>query len=97
MYPPTFHPSTTAGGAGAVITGRPGEEYLNADLQLTPVPTATVSGYVFGPDGPVTKAALRLPANTTELASELDLPTTVTDTGGAFIFPAVPPAITPSA
>ena len=91
VYPPTFHPSTTAGGAGAVITVRPGEEYLNADLQLTPVPTATVSGYVFRPDGPVTKAALRLvPANTPELASELDLPTTVTDTGGAFIFPAVP-------
>ena len=91
IYPPTFHPSATNGSAGAVITVRSGEEYSNADLQLTPVPTASVSGFVFGPDGPVRRASLRLvPVNTTELASELDLPTTLTDTGGAFTLPAVP-------
>ena len=91
VYPATFHPSATSGSAGAVITVRSGEEYPNADLQLTPVPTANVSGFVFGPDGPVRRASLRLvPANTTELASELDLPTTLTDTGGAFTLPAVP-------
>jgi hypothetical protein len=91
VYPTTFHPATTNGSAGAVITVRSGEEYPNADLQLTPVPTASVSGFVFGPDGPVRKASLRLvPANTTELASELDLPMTVTDSAGAFTLPAVP-------
>ena len=91
VYPPTFHPSTTNGNAAAVIAVRSGEEYPNADLQLTPVPTASVSGFVFGPDGPVRRASLRLvPANTTELASELDLPMTVTDVGGAFTLPAVP-------
>jgi hypothetical protein len=91
VYPPTFHPSTTNGSAGAVITVRSGEEYPNADLQLTPVPTASVSGFVFGPDGPVRRASLILvPANTTEIASEVDLPTTLTDTSGAFILPAVP-------
>ena len=91
VYPTTFHPSTTSGGSGQVITVRSGEEYPNADLQLTPVPTATVSGFVFGPDGPVKRAMLRLvPANTLELASELDLPTTITDAGGAFTLPAVP-------
>lgn len=91
VYPTTFHPSTTSGGAGAVITVRSGAEYSNADLQLTPVPTANVSGLVYGPDGPVKRAALRLvPANTTELASELDLPMTLTDEGGAFTLPAVP-------
>ena len=91
VYPTTFHPSTTSGGSGAVITVRSGEEYPNADLQMTPVPTASVSGFVFGPDGPVKRAMLRLvPANTLELASELDLPTTLTDAGGAFFLPAVP-------
>jgi hypothetical protein len=91
VYPTTFHPSTTSGGSGAVITIRSGEEYPNADLQLTPVPTASVSGFVYGPDGPVKRALLRLvPADTLELASELDLPTTLTDAGGAFTLPAVP-------
>ena len=91
VYPTTFHPSSTSGGSGAVITIRSGEEYPNADLQLTPVPTASVSGFVHGPDGPVKRGLLRLvPANALELASELDLPTTLTDAGGAFTLPAVP-------
>ena len=91
VYPTTFHPSTLTGSAGAVITVRSGEEYPNADLQLTPVPTASVSGFLHGPDGPLKRALLRLvPVNTTELPSELDLPTTLTDGGGAFTLPAVP-------
>ena len=91
VYPTTFHPSTTTGGSGAVITVGSGEEYPNADLQLTPVPTARISGVVFGPDGPLERVMLRLvPANTLELASELDLPTTLTDAGGAFTLPGVP-------
>ncbi len=91
VYPPTFHPSTTTGSASSVISLRPGEEHLDADLQLTPVPTVRVSGFIFGPDGPVGRTAVRLvPANTTEFFSEADLPSTTTDNGGAFVFPAVP-------
>jgi Carboxypeptidase regulatory-like domain len=91
VYPPTFHPSTNTGSASSVISLRPGEEHLDADLQLTPVPTVRVSGFIFGPQGPVGRTAVRLvPANTTEFFSEADLPSTTTDNGGAFVFPAVP-------
>ena len=91
VYPSTFHPSTTNGTAGAVITLGPGEDYVNGDLQLTPVPTARVSGWIVSPEGPLGGGLLRLvPANTTELLSETDLPTVVTDVGGAFSLPAVP-------
>ena len=91
VYPTTFHPSTTSGSSGSVITIRSGEEYPHADLQLTPVPTASVSGFLYGPDGPVKRGVLRLvPANTLELASAIDVPTTLTDAGGAFTLPAVP-------
>jgi hypothetical protein len=91
LYPPTFHPSTTTGATGAVITVAPGEEYLSADLQLTAVPTVRISGFLFGPEGALGRTVLRLlPANTLELMSEVDSPASITDSGGGFVFPAVP-------
>lgn len=91
VYPVTFHPSTATGSAASVISLRPGEEHVNADLQLTPVPTARVSGSIFGPEGPLSRSILRLvPANTAELFSDADLSTVTTDQGGRFVFPSVP-------
>ena len=91
IYPPTFHPSTTQGSAGTMITLRPGEEHVNADLQLAAVPTVRVAGALFGPEGPINRASLRLvPTNAIEMISELDAMTTLTDMGGNFTFPAVP-------
>ena len=91
VYPATYHPSTSVGGSSTVITVQPGEEHVNADLQLTPVPTARVSGSLYGPEGVVRRATVRLaPAQTAELIGLADLPTTLSDDNGSFIFPAVP-------
>ena len=91
VYPATYHPSTSVGGTSTVITVQPGEEHVHAHLQLTPVPTARVSGSLFGPQGVVRRATVRLvPAQTAELIGVADLPTTLSDDNGSFIFPAVP-------
>jgi hypothetical protein len=91
VYPATYHPSTSVGGSSTVITLRPGDEQTNADLQLTPVPTARVSGSLYGPEGPLRRATIRLvPTQTTEFINELDLAVTIADDNGSFIFPAVP-------
>lgn len=91
VYPPTFHPFAPAGDAASVISLASGQEHEGADIQITPVSTAGVSGVVIGPDGPVTATPLRLVSTTSlELPSEADGLTTVTDRSGAFTFPAVP-------
>jgi hypothetical protein len=89
-YTPTYHPNASAGESAAVVTLRPGEEYLSADLQLSPVRAVRLSGTVIGPDGPVTRATLRLmPANTVEIPGTADVPSALTDNAGNFAFAAV--------
>jgi hypothetical protein len=91
IYPAMFHPAAPAGDAATVITVRAGEEHLTADLQLTPAPTVRLSGYVVGPDGPVTMTPVRLvAAHTAEIPLEADSIATMTDREGNFTFPAVP-------
>jgi hypothetical protein len=91
MYPPTFHPNAPTGDSATVIPLRAGAEYLSADLQLKPVPTASISGHVVGPEGAVTMTPLRLvAANTIDISLENDSTTTMTDRAGRFTFPAVP-------
>ena len=90
-YPAIFHPNASAGEGAAVITVHPGEEYASADLQLAPITAVRVSGTVMGPDGPMTRVALRLhPQNTVEIFGAADVPSTLTDLAGAFTFPSVP-------
>jgi len=91
IYPPTFHPAAPAGDAATVVPLRAGEEHVNADLQLAPVTTVSLSGHVVGPDGPVTMTALRLVASdTVEIALDADAMTTMTGRAGHFMFSAVP-------
>jgi protocatechuate 3,4-dioxygenase beta subunit len=91
VYPPTFHPNAATGDAASVITLRAGAEHVSADLQLRPVPSVAVSGYVAGPEGAVTGTRLRLvAANTIDIALENDSMSTLTDRAGRFTFPAVP-------
>jgi hypothetical protein len=91
IYPAMFHPAAPAGEAATVITVRAGEEHLTADLHLAPVPTVRLSGYVVGPEGPVTMTPVRLvAAHTAEIALEADSIATMTDRGGNFTFTAVP-------
>jgi hypothetical protein len=90
-YPPTFHPNAPTGDAATVIPLAAGAEYLSADLQLKPVSTVSISGYVVGPAGAVTMTPLRLiAANTIDVALDNDATSTLTDRGGRFTFPAVP-------
>jgi hypothetical protein len=90
-YPPMFHPNAPTGDSATVISLRPGAEYLSADLQVKPVPAVTISGYVGGPEGPVTMTPLRLvAANTIDISLDDDATSTMTDRSGRFTFPAVP-------
>lgn len=91
IYPPTFHPNAPSGDAASLISLRAGSEYVSADLQIAPVPTVSISGYVGGPDGPVTMTPLRLIAsNAAEITLDADATSTMTDRTGRFTFPAVP-------
>jgi carboxypeptidase family protein len=90
-YPPTFHPNAPTGDSATVIPLAAGAEYLSADLQLKPVSTVSMSGYVVGPAGAVTMTPLRLiAANTIDVALDNDATSTLTDRSGRFTFPAVP-------
>ncbi len=91
VYPPVFHPAAPAGEAASVITLQPGQDYDSADIQIAPVASVRVSGFVIGPDGPVTVTAVRLvPAFAVEVPADGDGLSTMTDRQGAFVFPAVP-------
>jgi hypothetical protein len=91
IYPATFHPDARGADAALVIPLGAGMEYPSADLHLRPTPAVSVSGYVVGPDGPVTMTALRLvSAEASEVALGGDGTTTRTDRAGRFTFPVVP-------
>ena len=92
VYPTIFYPSSSTIGEATAITLRSGDERGSIDLQLHPVRTARVSGTVLAPDGPVPTIGVRLvPAGSTDLVPALDAATTLTNSSGAFTFPAVPP------
>jgi len=91
-YQTVFAPSTTTTSAATVVPLQLGEQRTGVDVQLTLVPTVSVSGTVSGPEGPAPLAALRLmtpssefPDNPTYAAA-----TTMSDASGAFTFLNVP-------
>ena len=92
VYPPIYHPSAPAGEAASVIPLLPGQDHDGADIQIAPVSSVSVAGFIMGPDGPVTATPVRLvPAGATEVPAAADGLSTITDRqGGGFIFPAVP-------
>ena len=91
VYPAVYHPAAPAGDAASVIAVSAGDDYSGADIQIRPVPSVTVSGFIMGPDGPVTVTPLRLiPAGAMEVPADGDGLTAMTDRQGAFVFPAVP-------
>ena len=91
VYPTTFYPSALSPAEAGVITLAAGEEKAGVDIQVQPVATARVSGTLVGLDGPAASVLLRLRQNGFDSAPlDQDTITTVTDSGGAFAFPAVP-------
>jgi hypothetical protein len=91
FYPPTFHPSALTIDLTVPLTINAGEERGGIDLQLQPVPTLRVSGFVVGPDGAAAGIPVRLwPRALDDFALEQDATMTTADANGAFSFPAVP-------
>ena len=91
FYPPTFHPSALTIDLAVPLTINAGEERGGIDLQLQPVQTLRVSGFVVGPDGAAAGIPVRLwPRALDDFALDQDATMATTDVNGAFSFPAVP-------
>jgi hypothetical protein len=90
VYLPTYHPAATAAEGAASISLTSGQEYVGADLRITPVRAVPVSGVVTGPDGPLTMTQVRLTSGNDEDLILRNWLTAGTDRGGRFSFPAVP-------
>jgi protocatechuate 3,4-dioxygenase beta subunit len=91
VYPPTFHPSALDPERAAIVTLASGEDRGGIDLQLQPVPTATVSGRLVGP-GLHGGEYVRLTRPRWQAVSDLDqdAPSTMADSDDRFVLPAVP-------
>ena len=91
-YRTTFAPSAPVASSATTITLRSGEERTGVDVQLTLVPTVTVSGSVVGPEGPVARAGLLLLPVSWEFPDLRDFvpASALADASGAFTFLNVP-------
>ncbi len=92
IYPPTFHPAAPTAAQAAVISLPSGEERTSIDIQLSPVPSSRVSGFVIDANGPADMLPVRLvPAGSTDVPGDLVAAGAVTDATGAFVFLGVVP------
>ena len=90
VYQSAFHPAATALDQAKVITVRSGDEATGVDVQLTPVPAASVSGTLMDGSVAVPHFGVRLlPADTGDGSEVLELASTATDAQGRFTFPMV--------
>ena len=91
LYQSTFHPAATALDRATVISVRSGDEATGVDVQLTPVPGASVSGTLMDGGVPVPHFGVRLlPVDSGDGTEVMDLAFTATDAQGRFTFPMVP-------
>ena len=91
IYPPAFEPAALTGGVAVPLTIAAGEEREGINLQLRPVATRRVTGFVVGPDGAAGGTPVRLwPEGFEDYGLEDDATTAMADASGAFVFPAVP-------
>ena len=89
-YPPSYYPSARTSATAAPLTIASGQERTGIDLQLQPVPTARVSGFVIGPSGSSDGIPVRLLPRGADDGNRFDVIGTLTDAGGRFAFVAVP-------
>jgi len=93
-YATTYGPGTTLPSEATVITLGSGGERTGVDVALRLSPAVRVSGVATSPSGPMKNLALRLVppgASNTADVNPKGAATGVTDTNGAFTFPAVTP------
>ena len=93
VYPTTFHPSAASSAQATVVRIESGEERASIDVQLSPVPTARVSGFVLtGRSDPAAGIPVRLaPKGSPDVPPDIVAPSTFTDATGAFVFAGIAP------
>lgn len=91
VHQSAYHPGSATVSQAAAVTVRSGEDRTAVDVALKLVPSATISGRLVGPDGPVENFMLHLtPTDTGEMSTDPDVATTVTAADGSFMFLGVP-------
>jgi hypothetical protein len=92
-YLTQYYPVAPSPGQATVVTLRSGEEKAGLNLQLRVAPTATVTGKVTGPNGPVANAPVKLTpvaAADAGIESGFETASTLTRADGSFTLLAVP-------
>jgi uncharacterized protein (DUF2141 family) len=88
-YPTVYYPNAVSMSAASRITVVSGQERSGVNLQVTPVPTARVSGTISAPAGSAAYVTLRLiPADAEDVDGHAI--STISDDNGRFTFLAVP-------
>jgi hypothetical protein len=93
VYLTEYFPAVSVPGQAALLTVKSGEEKSGINLQLRLVATATVTGAVTGPSGPLANAPVKLTLAAVDdaaLTSGFDTATTLTRADGTFTLLAVP-------
>ena len=91
-YETQFYAGATTLARASVIKVGSGEERSGVDLSMRPVATVRVSGTLTGPTGPAGNLMLRLvTADTTSLADDPEVNSTISDVDGSFTFLGVVP------
>ena len=86
VYPSTYHPGTTSHAQASVVRVNSGEEKAGIDVQLRPVPAASVSGTVIRADGPAANMAVRLDPPDAARGFQAEGYGAITDGAGRFSF-----------
>jgi hypothetical protein len=90
-YAMAFHPSALSAAQATPVTLTYGDQLENVDVQLSLVPTVTVSGRVTGPAGMIERVPVRLlPVGSESLAFGAEAAFTQTDADGEFTLMRVP-------
>jgi hypothetical protein len=94
MYQSIYFPGVTSIAQATAVTLRSGEERSGVDLSLKLAPTASVSGVVTGPTGPIGFTSVRLVTASADMGAGdpgYEVANTTTGTDGTFTMLGVPP------
>jgi protocatechuate 3,4-dioxygenase beta subunit len=91
VYPTTYYPNVATTSQAMGVAVKSGEERGGIDMQLRLVPALNITGRLMGPDGAEAGWGVHLvPGETSDLSSDPDIATSITDQDGTFMFLAVP-------
>jgi hypothetical protein len=91
VYATQYYPNSATTQQATPIVVKSGEERGGVDMQLRLVPALNISGHLMTPDGPAVNWGVHLvPGDTSDLSSDPDIATSITNADGEFMFLAVP-------